>query len=73
MLYKEWTPIVYLRQDGRWWYVVRRIKYRGREQDDVLEVAVVREKIESELRKRGYRPLPGDVGAEWVHEDSPHI
>lgn len=73
VIYKDWTPIVYLRQDGRWWFIVRRVMHRGHEMDDVLEVAVDRERIEGELRRRGYRPVPGENRAAWTRQESPHF
>jgi hypothetical protein len=30
MLYKEWPDVVRVRREGRWWFIVRQVKCRGR-------------------------------------------
>jgi hypothetical protein len=67
MLYKEWPSTVRLKQEGRYWFIVRVVEWRNREVDDVLEVAVDREKLVAALLEMGYR----EADCVWIRNDSP--
>ena len=70
MIYKEWPNAVRLKQDGRYWFVVRRIRWRNREVDDVLEVSVDRQRLATELLGRGYREADSVAESVWLKNDA---
>jgi hypothetical protein len=62
MLYKEWPDVVRVKREGRYWFIMRLVKYRGQMVDDVLQVDVRQERLEDTLRERGYVPMLGTDG-----------
>jgi hypothetical protein len=69
MIYKEWPNTVWLKQEGRYWFIVRRVRWRNRVVDDVLEVTVDRQSLVALLIGRGYCEADSVVESVWLRSD----